>query len=82
NGGVAGPIRDYEPKPVGDMQAHDASIARLRRVMTDHVGVVRDATGLAHAIDVISGIGADAVAQGDAALANMALTARLVATCA
>ena len=57
-----------------------AALARLRRTMTGHVGVIRDAAGLKTALAVIGEI--EASAAGDVMLANMALTARLIATAA
>jgi L-aspartate oxidase len=60
-----------------DLAARGAAIARLRRAMTDHVGVIRNADGLADALAAIRDI--EATAGSDIVLANMALTARLIA---
>lgn len=57
-----------------------AAVARLRATMTDHVGVVRTAEGLALALATITAI--EAAAGGDTVLANMALAARFIATAA
>ena len=54
------------------------AVARLRRTMSDHVGVVRNAAGLKKAIAVLRGI--ERQAGGDRVLANMALAARFIAT--
>ena len=48
--------------------------------MTGHVGVIRDAVGLTAALSIIGEI--EASAGEDLVLANMALTARLIATAA
>ncbi|WP_072376192.1 L-aspartate oxidase [Hyphomicrobium sp. NDB2Meth4] len=53
-------------------------VARLRRTMSEHVGVVRDARALKKAIAVLRDI--ERQAGGDRVLANMALAARFVAT--
>lgn len=55
----------------------NALIARLRRTMSDHVGVVRDGRGLRKAIAVFRDI--ERQAGSDRVLANMALAARAVA---
>jgi len=52
-------------------------VARLRRTMTDHVGVVRDAAGLGDAIATLTQI--EREARDDRILANMALAARFIA---
>lgn len=57
-----------------------ALIARLRRTMTDHVGVVRTAAGLATARAILAEIAAEAGA--DTMLANMALAADMIAAAA
>jgi len=54
-----------------------AAVARLRRTMTEHVGVVRDAAGLCEALATLSEIERDA--RDDRILANMALAARFIA---
>ena len=58
--------------------ARGPALARLRRTMSDHVGVVRDAAGLKKAIAVLRLI--ERQAGGDRVLANMALAARFIAT--
>ena len=57
-----------------------AAMARLRRTMTDHVGVVRDAAGLGEAIATLAEI--EREARDDRILANMALAARFIAASA
>jgi L-aspartate oxidase len=54
------------------------AVARLRRTMTEHVGVVRDRAGLTEALNVLSDI--EHYAGGDRVLANMALAARFIAS--
>jgi len=53
------------------------SVARLRRTMSEHVGVERGRADLLHAIGVLQEIEHDA--RSDRVLANMALAARFVA---
>jgi len=53
------------------------AVARLRRVMSEHVGVVRDAAGLKKALSALRGI--ERQAGSDRVLANMALAARFIA---
>jgi L-aspartate oxidase len=53
------------------------AVARLRATMSEHVGVVRDATGLKKAIGVLRDI--ERQAGSDRVLANMALAARFIA---
>jgi L-aspartate oxidase len=57
-----------------------AALARLRRTMTQHVGVVRDAEGLTRAVEILTGI--EDSAGADIVLANLALAARFIATSA
>ncbi|HEX9882176.1 MAG TPA: L-aspartate oxidase [Hyphomicrobium sp.] len=52
-------------------------VAKLRRTMSEHVGVERTRSGLAHAIGVLHEI--EHQAGGDSVLANMALAARFIA---
>ncbi len=71
-----------ELQRVGDSTAdHGATrgpaVARLRRTMSQHVGVVRDATGLKKAISALRDI--ERQAGNDRVLANMALAARFIA---
>ncbi len=56
------------------------AVAQLRRTMSDHVGVVREAAGLKKAISVFRAI--ERQAGGDRVLANMALAARFIASAA
>lgn len=64
-----------------DGQRPDADlIAQLRRVMTDHVGVVREASGLKTALGRIAAL--EAQALGDANFLNMTATATLIAAAA
>ncbi len=69
---------------VGSGQRPDSSqfdlIAALRQVMTDHVGVVRDAQGLRTALRRIAVL--EAQALGDAQVLNMTATATLIAAAA
>ncbi|MFC3181953.1 L-aspartate oxidase [Cypionkella sinensis] len=55
-------------------------IAKLRQVMTDHVGVVRDANGLRFALRQIAML--EAQASGDTNVLNMTATATLIAAAA
>jgi L-aspartate oxidase len=56
------------------------AVARLRRTMSEHVGVERTKPGLAHAIGALKEI--EHHAGDDSVLANMALAARFIATSA
>ncbi len=60
-----------------DMRLRAEAIRRIRRTMSEDVGVVREARGLRHALAILREI--EAGAGGDAVVANMALTARLIA---
>lgn len=71
-----------ELQRVGDIGADHAgtrapAVARLRRTMSEHVGVVRDAGGLKKALAVLRDI--ERQAGSDRVLANMALAARFIA---
>jgi L-aspartate oxidase len=68
---VAGSTADHGPSRKG-------AVARLRRTMSQHVGVVRDAAGLKKAISILRDI--ERRAGNDRVLANMALAARFIAT--
>ncbi len=57
-----------------------AAVAKLRRTMSEHVGVTRTREGLAHAIGVLEDI--ERTAGGDSVLANLALAARFIAASA
>ena len=63
-----------------DLTARAAALSRLRRTMSEHVGVIRDGAGLSAALAVIDEIAA--ASGSDPVLANMALTARIIATAA
>lgn len=70
---VAPPANEHSAAPEKDLEA------RLRRTMSAHVGVIRNADGLAKAIRIFGEIRA---ASDSVALRNMATTALLVATSA
>jgi L-aspartate oxidase len=70
-------IATARPVPVSDRAA---AVARLRRTMSEHVGVERDRAGLTEALNVLGDIGRNA--GGDSVLANMALAARFIAASA
>jgi L-aspartate oxidase len=65
---------------VVDMRIRAEAMRRIRRIMSEDVGVVREAKGLRHALVELREIAAEAA--GDAVVANMALTARLIAAAA
>ncbi len=65
---------------VVDMRIRAEQIRRIRRIMSEDVGVVREAKGLKHALEALREI--EAEAAGDAVVSNMALTARLIAAAA
>jgi L-aspartate oxidase len=65
---------------VVDLRLRAEAIQRIRRIMSEDVGVVREACGLKRALAALREIEADA--GGDAVVANMALTARLIAAAA
>jgi len=66
--------------PAGGAAVDPAQVARLRRVMTDHVGVVRDGAGLRHSLDEIAALAAESPADGP--MANMLAAATLIAAAA
>ena len=69
------------PASTGALVADPEPIRRVRRLMWEHVGLERDETGLATALDNVSAVERDlGPASGEAA--NMALVARLVASAA
>ena len=70
-------IRLVNTGKVVDMRLRANSICRIRQTMSEDVGVVREARGLKHALAALNEIEAEAC--GDAVVANMALTARLIA---
>jgi L-aspartate oxidase len=63
-----------------DLRLRAEAVQRIRRIMSEDVGVVREACGLKRALAALREIEADA--GGDAVVANMALTARLIAAAA
>jgi L-aspartate oxidase len=63
-----------------DMRLRADAVRRIRRVMSEDVGVVREAKGLRHALAALREI--EWEAAGDAVVSNMALTARLIAAAA
>jgi L-aspartate oxidase len=65
---------------VVDVRLRADAIRRIRRVMSEDVGVVREARGLKHALRALRDI--ETQAPGDAIVANMALSARLIAAAA
>lgn len=66
--------------PAGGIPADAAAVDRLRHVMTDHVGVVRDGAGLTLALAEIARI--EAAAPPSETLRNMTATATLIAAAA
>ncbi len=72
---IAPHFRDASTQPDTD------AVAALRRVMTEHVGVVRNGAGLAAALAVISRLEAEAGADCPSFL-NMTATATLIAAAA
>lgn len=66
--------------PPGGQSVAPDLVAQLRQVMTDHVGVVRDAQGLKTALRRIAAL--EAAAGGDANFLNMTATATLIAAAA
>lgn len=66
--------------PPGGSPPDPALIAELRRVMSDLVGVIRDARGLTSALRRIAAL--EAQAAGDETLLNMTATASLIAAAA
>ena len=74
-----------EPKRVAgtgpaDPELRAAAVLRLRKIMSEKVGVVRDARGLKAALSELSKIALEA--KGDTILENMTLTARLITAAA
>ena len=65
---------------VVDMRLRADAVRRIRRIMSEDVGVVREAKGLKHALSALREI--EREAAGDAVVSNMALTARLIAAAA
>jgi L-aspartate oxidase len=75
-GSLPTPTADNPPKGAMD----GAALAELRQIMTTHVGVERDAAGLAQALRDIARI--ERTAEASPALLNMLTTATLVAAAA
>lgn len=73
------PLRVPGTRPA-DPELRAAAVARLREIMTTHVGVVRNAKGLRTALRMLKAL--DNASRGDTVLANMILTARLIAASA
>jgi L-aspartate oxidase len=73
-------LRHVNGGKVVDLRLRADAIQRIRRIMSEDVGVVREARGLKHALAALRAIEAEAC--GDAVVANMALTARLIAAAA
>ena len=80
NAGPVAALRLINGGRVVDMRNRAEAIRQIRRIMSEDVGVVRDARGLKRAIAALVEIAADA--GGDAVVANMALTARFIAASA
>ena len=55
-------------------------VVRIRHLMSEHVGVVRTASGLSQAVAALAAI--ECEAEGDTVLTNMALAARFIASAA
>lgn len=70
---VAGPS-------ASDPKARELAIGKLRAIMSAHVGVVRNAKGLKSALAELAAL--EVETRGDHAVANMVLTARLIAAAA
>ena len=83
--GKTGTGHFVEPKRVAgsnpaDPQLRAAAVQRLRKIMSEKVGVVRDARSLKAALNELDTIAAEA--KGDTVLENMTLTARLITVAA
>lgn len=75
-GGVAAPDNVAPDFPPGDIPVNEDALQRMRRAMTDGVGVVRDAEGLKKALGVIAEVEAAACTE---TMRNMTATATLIA---
>lgn len=73
-------LRRVQGSRASDPERRRREIARIRKLMSEHVGVVRNAAGLEHAVLTLAGI--ERAANGDTVLANMALAARFIAAAA
>lgn len=71
------PIAKGPPMTV-DLEMRARQLTRLRAAMSDHVGVIRDQAGLVTALAILDDIAR--AAEADIVLANMVLTARLIAS--
>ncbi len=80
NGPLARVALHFKPRKPAPDHGMDSLIAQLRQVMTDHVGVMRDATGLKTALRRIAAL--DAQRADDANFLNMTATATLIAAAA
>ena len=83
--GKTGTGHFVEPKRVAgsnpaDPKLRAAAVQRLRKIMSEKVGVVRDARSLKAALNELDKIAAEA--KGDTVLENMTLTARLITAAA
>lgn len=67
------------PRPPNATQ-RAAAVARLRRIMSENVGVMRNARGLKQALAELRDI--EPASPGDGVLANLVLTARFIASAA
>jgi L-aspartate oxidase len=76
------PLEAIGRRESGDSGRHAAAAEELRRLMSERVGVIRDARGLTQATTRLGEIEAVAEAAGDPVLADMSLAARFVATAA
>ena len=73
-------LRRVEGVRASDPAHRALEIARIRRLMSEHVGVVRTARGLATALTALAEI--EREADGDTVLTNMALAARFITVAA
>jgi L-aspartate oxidase len=78
-GTIAAPAGLAKPMELRNSAFSASSEARLRAIMTSHVGVIRDGERLAEAVRTLASIEQDA---GNVALRNMATSALLVAASA
>lgn len=76
---IARTYRAAKDKPLNE-ERRNRLVARLRRTMSEHVGVIRNGLGLEQALAVLREIGEEG--GDDGLIANMALTSEFVAACA
>lgn len=79
-GSVHAELKRVEGGPRSRPEERQRAIDRIARIMTDHVGVVRDRAGLEAGLAALAAIAAQA--EGDTMIANMALAARFIAAAA